>query len=472
MLAVALPRITPSAATGGAEGEPVAGLERDAGRLQQLRRAAVAPRQDGFVDRARLAATQAPGRILGAVAIHVRNALLQCAVGEIDAEPAAVLAGAPGIGAQREALDQERILNLLQLDRGAAHVALADRDRSGFAILVRPPTPPAAENVHQQEAPPVRPKAPDGAAPHVALVRGGDALGQSLRQGLEDGVDHGRKRDAPKAERRRPPGVEDLALGQDEVERAKRAFVHRRFALGQILESDARRSEPARIARIGRARHLVVDLREIDHHALAVDHHLDLDAKLAVEIAAVIVEKAFRLVSPVRNFRDEGAHRAVGRVPNRLNAGFDGTAPIARDELVEAAHAELATGDLRTQIAQGGLGKAQIVVDHLPERVVALAGVVDLERAQLQSFLIDLRGLDRAETLAHAADVDPVGAARGERHHFARVEAGRIDHDVVEMLPAYEAVVHDDDVAGREAVETIALDAVLHRDAEVGEEDR
>src|SRR5262249_35107091 len=112
------------------------------------------------------------GRILGAVAIDVRDALLQCAVGEINAEPAAVLAGAAGIGAQREAFDQERILNLLQLDRGAAHVALADRNRSGLAVLVRPPTPPAAENVHQQEAPPVRPKAPDGAAAHVALVRG------------------------------------------------------------------------------------------------------------------------------------------------------------------------------------------------------------------------------------------------------------------------------------------------------------
>src|SRR5215471_11559242 len=86
VLAVALPRIAPPAAAGGAEGEPVAGLERDAGRLQELRRAAVAPRQDGFVDRARLAATQPPRRILGAIAIHVRNALLQCAVGEIDAE--------------------------------------------------------------------------------------------------------------------------------------------------------------------------------------------------------------------------------------------------------------------------------------------------------------------------------------------------------------------------------------------------
>src|SRR5262249_25501312 len=101
----------------------------------------------------------------------------------------------------------------------------------------------------------------------------------------------------------------------------------------------------------------------------------------------------------------------------------------------------------------------------------ALASVVDLERAQLQSFLIDLRGLDRAETLAHAADVDPMGAARGERHHLARVEARRIDHDGVEMLPAYDAVVHDDVAAGLEAVDTMRVDAVLHRDAEVGEED-
>src|SRR5262249_57964067 len=91
-----------------------------------------------------------------------------------DADPAAIPAGAAGIGAQREPLDQERILNLLQLDRRAAHITLADRDRRRFAVLVRPPAPAAAENVHQQEAPPIRPEAADGAAAHVALVRGGD----------------------------------------------------------------------------------------------------------------------------------------------------------------------------------------------------------------------------------------------------------------------------------------------------------
>src|SRR5262245_56935749 len=76
VLAVALPRIAPPAAAGGAEGEPVAGLERDGGRVEELRRAAVTPRQAGFVDRPRLAAAQPPGRLLGAAATDRGDALL------------------------------------------------------------------------------------------------------------------------------------------------------------------------------------------------------------------------------------------------------------------------------------------------------------------------------------------------------------------------------------------------------------
>src|SRR5262249_26348632 len=285
------------------------------------------------------------------------------------------------------------------------------------------------------------------------------------------GIDHGRQRDAPEPERRRPPGVDDLALGQNQLERAEAALVHRRLRLRQILERDTRRREASRVTGVGRARHLIVDLREINDHAIAVDHHLDLDPQLALEIAAVIVEKAFRLVCPVWNLRDEGAHLAVGRVPDLVDAGFHGLAPISLEQLAEAAHAELAAGDLRTQIAECRLRKAQIVVDDLPERIVALAGVVDLERAKLEPLLIDLGGLDRAEANPHAADIDPVGAARSEGDNLAVVEAGRVDHHVVEMLTADEAMIHDDDVAGREAVEPVARDAVLHRNAKIGKED-
>ena len=104
------------------------GASSHAGRLAQPLLAAVVPDQHRLVDGAGLAAGEAPGRILRALVVDVGDALLQRPIGQVDAEPAAMLPGAAGIRAQGKALDQERILDLLQLDRRAAHVALADRD--------------------------------------------------------------------------------------------------------------------------------------------------------------------------------------------------------------------------------------------------------------------------------------------------------------------------------------------------------
>ena len=111
-------------------------------------------------------------------------------------------------------------------------------------------------------------------------------------------------------------------------------------------------------------------------------------------------------------------------------------------------------------------------MDDLPQRFVALARLVDLQRAELNAFLIDLGGLDRTEADTRAADIDPVRAAGGERHDLAVVKARRVDHDIVEMLAADLAVIHDHDVARRETVKSVARDAVLHGDAEIGEKDR
>ena len=156
-----------------------------------------------FVDGAGLAAVEAPGRILGALAIDVGDAGLQRPIGDFDAETAAMEARAAGIGAQREALDQKWILNLLQFDRRAAHVALADGYRGGLAVLVRTAAPAAAENIHQQKTAAVGPEAADRTAAHVALVRGRNLLRQHRRERLENGVDDGRQRDAPQPERGR-----------------------------------------------------------------------------------------------------------------------------------------------------------------------------------------------------------------------------------------------------------------------------
>src|SRR5215468_2135200 len=69
LAAFTLVRATPSAASGGAEDQAVAVIHRHARRLEQFLFGAVAAHQDGFVDRARPAAVEPPGRIFGALAV-------------------------------------------------------------------------------------------------------------------------------------------------------------------------------------------------------------------------------------------------------------------------------------------------------------------------------------------------------------------------------------------------------------------
>src|SRR5207245_8819232 len=102
---------------------------------------------------------------------------------------------------------------------------------------------------------------------------------------------------------------------------------------------------------------------------------------------------------------DNAARRERGLVPDLGDASLDHVAARAREQLRVAPRAELAGGDLRSQVTEARIRVAQIVADDLPERLVALARLVDLERAHLQAFAIDVIGGGRAEALMHAADV-------------------------------------------------------------------
>src|SRR5262249_10957805 len=93
---------------------------------------------------ARLAAPQPPGQAVAPPRLpEVPTPFARVAPGQGEPEPAAMLAGAAGILAQRAALDQHRALELDALDRAVAHVALAHRHGGGLAVLVRPSAPAA-----------------------------------------------------------------------------------------------------------------------------------------------------------------------------------------------------------------------------------------------------------------------------------------------------------------------------------------
>ena len=124
--------------------------------------------------------------------------------------------------------------------------------------------------------------------------------------------------------------------------------------------------------------HLRIHLGEIDRHLRTLHPHLDLDAQWLVERAAVVVEKALGLVVAVGNFLDHGAGGGLSLVPDFGDAGFDRLSAVARDQFGVAPRAELAGGDLRAHVAQSGIRIARVVADDLPQRLVALAGLVDL----------------------------------------------------------------------------------------------
>src|SRR3984957_14141284 len=149
---------------------------------------------------ARLAAMDAPGRrTLAALAAEVPAALDQVAHAQIDAEAAAELSGAARIPAQHALLDQHRRLQFDALERAVAHVALADRDRARFAILMRPSAPAAAfEALHDTALAGLRidPEEHHRAAEQPVMARR-HAIFDGRRERGDDGVHHRRHDEAP-----------------------------------------------------------------------------------------------------------------------------------------------------------------------------------------------------------------------------------------------------------------------------------
>ena len=105
-----------------------------------------------------------------------------------------------------------------------------------------------------------------------------------------------------------------------------------------------------------------------------------------IEAAAVVVERAFGLIDAIGNFLDDLAHGAIGLIPDAFDAGFHRGAAVALDQLAIAARAELAGSHLRSEIPKARIGEADIIVNDLPQGLVALALFVDFKRALLQAF--------------------------------------------------------------------------------------
>src|SRR5262245_4826353 len=150
---IALQWVTPAAAAAGAHDRLRHHRHRNVRADHGLEVVLARQPQQVAAGLAGLAAPQSPGRTVApARLLEIPAPVDQIAHMHVDAEPAAIFAGAAGVAPQRTAFHQHRALELDALDRAVAHIALAYRDRRGLAVLERPAAPAATFDALHHEA--------------------------------------------------------------------------------------------------------------------------------------------------------------------------------------------------------------------------------------------------------------------------------------------------------------------------------
>ena len=212
-------------------------------------------------------------------------------------------------------------------------------------------------------------------------MTGGNAVRHRLGECHHDRVDHGRLNGAPARHRRRKAGHHDVAFRDDDLESAERALVDRVERTGERLVGDARARIGARIDRslaLGRA------AGQIDRHVAALNRDLDPDRHFLVADQAIVVDRSLGLVDTVGKLRHHVAALLLGLVENLRDRSEDGVSSVLVEQLVHAARREAAGRHLRFHIAERGIRKPDIVLDHAVERVVESAFFVNLELVELE----------------------------------------------------------------------------------------
>src|SRR4029434_2059566 len=138
-----------------------------------------------------LATQQAPGRAPNSIRVPADEKVMQWFHFDFEPNAAAEFPRATAVGAQGMALIEQWIIELLYLDGGIFHIALAHRNRGRRPIFERASAPTAADNILADiTSSGFRVGAEDRVAAHVAFVSCGDTLRQHLRPCPQDPVEY------------------------------------------------------------------------------------------------------------------------------------------------------------------------------------------------------------------------------------------------------------------------------------------
>src|SRR5439155_6015992 len=212
-------------------------------------------------------------------------------------------------------------------------------------------------------------------------------------------------------------------------------------------------------AGIVEAAHLFRYLAQVDRHLVALDYDTHADRHFPADVDAVFVHVGFCLVDTGGDCARAHARHRLGVVHDRGDRSEYGVAPVALDELEEAAFAGFHRGDLRAQIAHGPARQAHILPDDIDHGRIHAPPVLIFEDRDLQSFRKNV-GAHAAED---AADIEPVRHAAGERDKLALMKDRKRQCDVIEVTASEIGIVGDIDVTRMHVDRTEMRDLRLHR---------
>ncbi len=155
-------------------------------------------------------------------------------------------------------------------------------------------------------------------------------------------------------------------------------------------------------------------------------------------------------------------------VHDGLDRAQDLVAAVALDQFEKTPLAGLHRRDLRAQIAHGAARQPHVLLDHLDQRLVGPAAIVQFQDRDLQAFGENIGG-DAAE---RAADIEPMRHAAGEADQHVFVKDRQRQRDVIEVAAGEIGIVGDVDVARPHVLSAEMPDLRLDRFRHAADEHR
>ena len=332
-----------------------------------------------------------------------------------ETQPAAVPSRALRIGDQPVARDPHRIVALDLLDGRVLRVLEVGLDR--VETVGPAPAPVAAGRglvigivFAAARIPP-----PESDLADHPFGSGGNGVGQSRSQGLEQHLAEPHRDFPAPDDGSRPAGVHGRTRRSDHLDQLVQALVDRNVRVQQAFQNVDAGGEGLRQVAVHGRRPLPVRSGEVEPDAAAVQRHPGLQVNGPVA-DPVVVQPPLGFERPPGQALQFGPGAILRVLQQLVDVEVQGVASVTVEQGREAPHSHVVGGDLRPKVSGNLLFRPHVGQEQLPDLAVDLAAGDQLHHRQNEPLLVDLaKGADAGRgASAHVHVMAGVGDVTGQ----------------------------------------------------------